>query len=72
LEFVNGALELALTPGHNLTVLSLPSFGDFDADQQTTLTATLLDAQGAPICTTATMNVLFDAIDEQTRRRNSR
>jgi Ca2+-binding RTX toxin-like protein len=64
LEFVNGALELELTPGQNLTVLSLLSVGDFDVDDEVVLTATYLDAQGNPYGTSATMNVLFEAVDE--------
>jgi Ca2+-binding RTX toxin-like protein len=65
LSFVSGSLAIALTPGQSLINLSLLSFGDFDTDEQVMLTVTLRDAQGNAIGAPATMNVLFDAIDEQ-------
>jgi len=64
-SFVNGSLTFALTPGQTLANLALLSFGDFDADEQVTLTVTLRDAQGNAIGTSGTMNVLFDAVDEE-------
>lgn len=57
----NGVLTLNLRAGQNSAIFSLLSRGDLNTDQNFTLTATLLDAQGQPIGSTSSLNVAFDA-----------
>jgi trimeric autotransporter adhesin len=64
LAFQNGTLNLLIPAGQDTLTFALLSQGDVDIDQSVNLTATLLDAGGAPSSVTAALTIEFDARDE--------
>ena len=67
LPFGNDGVDIALTEGQSEVIFSLVSQGDVDTDQNLTLSATLLDANGNASGAASTLNIAFDATDEAPR-----
>jgi hypothetical protein len=63
--YFNGSyIDVTLRPGQSIYVISLISRGDVDTDTTFSLNAQLLDALETAVAPVASINVTFDAVDE--------